>query len=191
MRGFLISALAETRVIRFCSFIFSIIESSDCIDAKISTDSLYSLGPSFILSYLQEPKSTSSQQYSKSYLCFLLFLITLDNERVNWFNIIQLLVFLAMPLSIYSGISIVLLANRLLPLAINFEYSKIVFVSRSLYRRNSCIVAPFQLCQNFLLSRFFLMLPNCISVNIYYYLYQMKDTEGRDISMDCTTKRQQ
>lgn len=129
MRGFLISALAETRLIRFCSFIFSIIESSDWIDAKISTDSSYSLGSSFILSYLQEPKSTSSQQYSKSYLCFLLFLITLDNERVNWFNIIQLLVFLAMPLSIYSGISIVLLANRLLPLAINFEYSKTVFVS--------------------------------------------------------------
>lgn len=178
MRGFLISALAETRVIRFCSFIFSIIESSDCIDAKISTDSLYSLGPSFILSYLQEPKSTSSQlvqKYSKRYLCFLLlFLITLDNERVNWFNIIQLLVFLAMPLSIYSGISIVLLANRLLPLAINFEYSKIVFVSRSLYRRNSCIVAPFQLCQNFLLSRFFLMLPNCISVNIYYIYIKWK-----------------
>lgn len=124
MRGFLISALAETRLIRFCSFIFSIIESSDCIDTKISTDSLYSLGSSFILSYLQEPKSTSSQQYSKSYLCFLLFLITLDNERVNWFNIIQLLVFLAMPLSIYSGISIVLLANRLLPLVINFEYSR-------------------------------------------------------------------
>lgn len=123
MRGFLISALAETRVIRFCSFIFSIIESSDCIDTKISTDSLYSLASSFILSHLQEPKSTSSQQYSKRYLCFLLFL-TLDNERVNWFNIIQLLVFLAMPLSIYSGISIVLLANRLLPLAINFEYSK-------------------------------------------------------------------
>lgn len=124
MRGFLISALAETRLIRFCSFIFSIIESSDCIDTKISTDSLYSLASSFILSHLQEPKSTSSQQYSKSYLCFLLFLITLDNERVNWFNIIQLLVFLAMPLSIYSGISIVLLANRLLPLASNFEYSK-------------------------------------------------------------------
>lgn len=124
MRGFLISALAETRLIRFCSFIFSIIESSDCIDTKISTDSLYSLASSFILSHLQEPKSTSSQQYSKSYLCFLLFLITLDNERVNWFNIIQLLVFLAMPLSIYSGISIVLLANRLLPLVINFEYSR-------------------------------------------------------------------
>lgn len=123
MRGFLISALAETRLIRFCSFIFSIIESSDCIDTKISTDSLYSLASSFILSHLQEPKSTSSQQYSKSYLCFLLFL-TLDNERVNWFNIIQLLVFLAMPLSIYSGISIVLLANRLLPLVINFEYSR-------------------------------------------------------------------
>lgn len=94
MRGFLISALAETRLIRFCSFIFSIIESSDCIDTKISTDSLYSLASSFILSHLQEPKSTSSQQYSKRYLCFLLFL-TLDNERVNWFNIIQLLVFLA------------------------------------------------------------------------------------------------
>lgn len=124
MRGFLISALAETRLIRFCSFIFSIIESSDCIDTKISTDSLYSLASSFILSHLQEPKSTSSQQYSKRYLCFLLFLITLDNERVNWFNIIQLLVFLAMPLSIYSGISIVLLANRLLPLVINFEYSR-------------------------------------------------------------------
>lgn len=123
MRGFLISALAETRLIRFCSFIFSIIESSDCIDTKISTDSLYSLASSFILSHLQEPKSTSSQQYSKRYLCFLLFL-TLDNERVNWFNIIQLLVFLAMPLSIYSGISIVLLANRLLPLVINFEYSR-------------------------------------------------------------------
>lgn len=128
MRGFLISALAETRLIRFCSFIFSIIESSDCIDTKISTDSLYSLASSFILSHLQEPKSTSSQlvqKYSKRYLCFLLlFLITLDNERVNWFNIIQLLVFLAMPLSIYSGISIVLLANRLLPLVINFEYSR-------------------------------------------------------------------
>lgn len=124
MRGFLISALAETRLIRFCSFIFSIIESSDCIDTKISTDSLYSLASSFILSHLQEPKSTSSQQYSKRYLCFLLFLITLDNERVNWFNIIQLLVFLAMPLSIYSGISIVLLANRLLPLVTNFEYSR-------------------------------------------------------------------
>ena len=98
---------------------------------------------------------------------------------------------LDMPLAIYSGISIVLLANRLLPLAINFEYSKIVFVSRSLYRRNCCIVAPFQLCQNFSAIQIFLMLPNCISVNIYYYLFQMKDTEGRDISTDCTTKRQQ
>jgi hypothetical protein len=133
MRGFLISAIFQGQGwLDFAVLFFLSRELSDCIDAKISTDSLYSPGSSFLLSYLQEPKSTNSQQYSKKGICVFYFsLITSDNERMNWFNMIQLLFFLAMPLAIYSGISIVLLANRLLPLVINFEYSKIVFVSRS------------------------------------------------------------
>jgi hypothetical protein len=149
MVGFLYLPFFRDKVLDFAVLFFLSRELSDCIDAKISTDSLYSPGSFFLLSYLQEPKSTSSQQYSKRYLCFLLLFF--DNFGQWEGELIQhdsTVVLLGMPLAIYSGISIVLLANRLLPLVINFEYSKIVFVSTSVDRRNSCIVAPFQLCQN-------------------------------------------
>ena len=74
MRGFLIFAIFQGQGrLDFAVLFFLSRESSDCIDAKISPGSLYSPGSSFLLSYLQEPKSKAVSSTVKDICVFYFF----------------------------------------------------------------------------------------------------------------------